>query len=194
MPIIEKWVPIRNFESYYEVSNYGRVRSKDRVVACSRLGTKRLKGRELKVTVDSIGYGRVTLQDQARKEVWKVHRLVAVHFLKPVPGKLIINHKDNNRINNFVLNIEWCTPRENMEHMVKQNRNKDVSGSKNPMSKLTDLQVEEIRSLQGKLTKPEIAKKFNISVTHVGSLWHNRRRSSRENGEAVRIAECEVCT
>ena len=89
---VEDWVDVKGYESFYQVSNMGNVRSKDRTVACRRLGTKNLKSRPLKATVDCVGYCKVTLQDQGRNVVWKVHRLVAEHFIDKVTGKEIINH------------------------------------------------------------------------------------------------------
>lgn len=189
MSVAEIWVDIQGFESYYQVSNAGRVRSKSRVVACSRLGSKTLQGRLLTTTVDSTGYCRVTLQDKPRKVVWKVHRLVATHFLEPVPGCNIVNHLDNIRTNNAASNLEWATPQKNTAHMHAQGRNADFGGSKNPGARLTSQQVDEIRS--STLPHQFFADKFGINRAHVASIRNGRRW--RDSGDVTRIVDCATC-
>lgn len=174
---MEIWVDVKGYESFYQVSNMGNVRSKDRTVACSRLGTKNLRGRPLKATVDGVGYCKVTLQDQGRNVVWKVHRLVAEHFIDKVGGKVIINHIDNDRTNNRVGNLEWCTPKENTAHMHSQGRNYSASGEANPACKLTASQVEEIKSLKGKLSQAKIGLMFGVSSSQVGRIHNGTRRN-----------------
>lgn len=176
MPMTEIWIDVKGYEPFYQVSNLGNVRSFDRTVACSRLGTKNLRSRPLKATVDSVGYCKVTLQDQGRNTVWKVHRLVAEHFIDKVEGKEIINHIDNDRTNNQVSNLEWCTPKENTSHMHKQGRNYSASGEENPACKLTDTQVVEILGLKGSCSQSQIAALFGISRQHVGKIHNGKIR------------------
>lgn len=172
---MEIWVDVKGYESFYQVSDMGNVRSKDRTVACSRLGTKNLKSRPLKATVDSAGYCKVTLQDQGRV-VWKVHRLVAEHFIGKVEGKEIINHIDNDRTNNRVDNLEWCTPKENTSHMHAQGRNYSASGEDNPACKLTDTDVAEILALKGSQSQSQIAGLYGVSRQHVGKIHNGKIR------------------
>jgi hypothetical protein len=174
---MEIWVDVKGYESFYQVSNMGNVRSKDRTVACKRLGTKNLRSRPLKATVDSVGYCKVTLQDQGRNVVWKVHRLVAEHFIDKVEGKGIINHIDNNRANNKVDNIEKCTPKENTSHMHSQGRNYSASGEDNPACKLSDSQIKEIMDLKGKLSQSKIAGMYGVSRQHIGKIHNGARRT-----------------
>lgn len=176
---METWIDVKGYESFYQVSDMGNVRSKDRTVACRRLGTKNLKGRPLKATVDTLGYCKVTLQDQGRNVVWKVHRLVAEHFIDKVEGKEIINHIDNNRTNNQVGNLEWCTPKENTSHMHSQGRNYSASGEANPACKLTDDQVDMILNLRDVYSQTELAEIFGVSRQHINKLHNNTRRNTK---------------
>lgn len=174
--MIETWIDVKGYESFYQVSNMGNVRSKDRTVACRRLGTKNLKGRTLTCTIDTVGYCKVTLQDQGRNKVWKVHRLVAEHFIDKVEGKEIINHIDNDRANNRVENLEWCTPKENTSHMHSQGRNYSAAGEDNPACKLTDAQVVEIKSLKGVQSQTQIALLYGVSRQHIGKIHNGKIR------------------
>lgn len=173
----ETWIDVKGYESFYQVSDMGNVRSKDRTVACRRLGTKNLKSRPLKATVDAVGYCKVTLQDQGRNVVWKVHRLVAEHFIDKVEGKEIINHIDNNRTNNQVSNLEWCTPKENTSHMHSQGRNYSASGEANPACKLSDIHIEQIMNLKGMLSQSEIARMYGVSRQHISKIHNGARRN-----------------
>ena len=118
----EIWKEIEGYEGLYEVSNFGNVRSLDRLVEYTgkRSGTlSKMKGKPLKPYGDGRGYLKVKL---GRTRSVSVHRLVAEAFIPKVKGKDIINHIDNNRINNIVSNLEWVTPKENVHHAMKQGR------------------------------------------------------------------------
>lgn len=166
------WKDVIGFEGFYQVSNTGCVRSVERTVLCSksRKGFRCLRGKLLKTTIDSLGYCKVTLVDQDRKVVWKVHRLVAGHFLVKPEGKDVINHIDNDRSNNCVTNLEWCTPKENTNHMHVQGRNYAAYGYSNPAAKLTNVDIENIRSLRDVLPRKLIATQFGISPSYVGRI------------------------
>lgn len=98
---IWKYIPGTNNE--YQVSSEGRV-----------MTTK--TGRMLKMIPDEFGYRRVCLFKYNRTRHFKVHRLVAMAFI-PNPNNLpFINHKDGNKSNNNVSNLEWCTPKQNSIH------------------------------------------------------------------------------
>lgn len=97
---MEKWLPIKGYEGLYEISDKGRVKSL----------YSRYKGKSfLKQCAGSRGYLLVTLCRDGRQKTVNVHRLVAEAFL-PNPNNLqCVNHKDENRQNNEVSNLEWCT-------------------------------------------------------------------------------------
>lgn len=101
----EIWKPISNYEGLYEISNLGRVKSY----------VKDPKGRILKQAVNKNGYSNVNLckpGDIPRN--FKVHRLVAEHFI-PNEDKLpFVNHIDGNKSNNSASNLEWCTQSHNI--------------------------------------------------------------------------------
>ena len=99
-----EWKPIPNYENLYEVSNTGEIRS-----IKPRYKNKQI----LKACVGSRGYLVVTLCNKSTQKSYNVHRLVAKAFI-PNPDNLpCINHKDENRTNNNVDNLEWCTYKYN---------------------------------------------------------------------------------
>lgn len=105
----EIWKDVKDYEGLYEVSNLGNVRSLDRIVTRSD-GRKCLwKGSILKGIKVRNGYLRISLSKSSKEKQVLIHRLVAQAFI-PNPNNLpVINHKDEDKTNNHVENLEWCT-------------------------------------------------------------------------------------
>ena len=118
----EIWKPIKGFEGFYEISNLLQIRS------VKRNGTN---GKVLKQITDEGGYKICCLMVLGKRTNKKVHRLIAENFIPNPHNKATINHIDNNRANNSIENLEWCTIAENNAHMVKQGRHRH-----NPFPKL----------------------------------------------------------
>lgn len=115
---MEVWKPIKNYEDKYEISTYGRIRSSQRTA-------KRNEDKIITLFINESGYPMVKLYNGAKRigKKFRVHRLVAETFISNIdPQKEWVNHKDHDRTNNHVDNLEWCTPRENTHHMVKRLR------------------------------------------------------------------------
>ena len=114
---MENWKEIIGYENEYQVSDLGNVRSVDRQVndngGIRITGGTMLKGEIVK------GYRRVSLCRKSKKYRTTVHRLVAMHFLENKLNKVAVNHKDGNKLNNCVDNLEWCTNSENIRHAFK---------------------------------------------------------------------------
>jgi len=114
----EKWAPIEGFEDVYEVSSFGRIRSK------KRQGWKKeyLSGYKTK-----LGYVSITLLANGVSKQKLLHCIVADAFLEKDPVKNEINHKNGIRDDNRLENLERCTRSENMKHSYR------VLGRKPPM-------------------------------------------------------------
>lgn len=113
---MEEWRTIKDFPNY-EVSNFGNVRSVDRISARNGSPT-RIKGNKLKHCIERNGYHFVTLYNGNRKKHKKisVHRLVAMAFVDN-PNKLpYVNHKDETKGNNSTDNLEWCSAKYNSNY------------------------------------------------------------------------------
>lgn len=105
----EIWRSVKGYEELYQVSNYGQIRSVDRFVGYRYKGKQRIyKGRLLK-QVERNGYLSVSLSKGNNIKQKSIHRLVAEAFL-PNPSNLpLVNHIDENKKNNMVSNLEWCS-------------------------------------------------------------------------------------
>ena len=103
---------VKDYEGYYEVDQFGRVYSVGRVISVNDNGRhydKPLKAKLLKQSMHTQGYKTVALTKNGKSKTTFVHRIVAEAFI-PNPNDLpMVNHKDEDRTNNFVENLEWCT-------------------------------------------------------------------------------------
>ncbi len=108
----EIWKDIAGYEGYYQVRNLGNIKSLDRDVEYPTF-TRHFYGKVLKPHKKSNGYLELTLRRQKKHSQALVHRLVAIAFI-PNPDNLpCVNHKDENKENNCVENLEWCTQEYN---------------------------------------------------------------------------------
>ena len=113
----ETWKPISGYEGLYEVSNLGNVRSLKRA---------NTNGRVLKQGWRPNGYLIVSLSKNNRQKTKLTHRLVAEAFI-PNPNRLSeVNHKDGNKENNCVDNLEWVTRMDNVKHSIETGLKKPV--------------------------------------------------------------------
>ena len=117
--MIEEWRPVSEFPERYEVSNFGNLRSKDRVQENSSGPIQHYKSFPIKANIHR-GYYRVRLCIDRKKFSRNIHRLVADTWIPNPDGKKEVNHIDGNKLNNCVTNLEWVTKQENMDHAVIQ--------------------------------------------------------------------------
>lgn len=109
----EVWKDIKNWEGYYQVSNYGRVKSLFRIV---KQGNRDLKVKEKirKLVLNKLGYYDIFLKKVDFCKVYKVHRLVAQAFIPNLENKPEVNHINEIKTDNRVKNLNWMTSKENM--------------------------------------------------------------------------------
>ena len=120
--MIENWKTIRGYEGLYEVSDNGNVRSLDRYVTQLTKGgnlmTRLYKGLMVKPRIGKVGYKYLHLSKAGVRTTLKIHRLVALNFIDNPENKPEVNHKDGDKTNNNVANLEWATSSENKQHAV----------------------------------------------------------------------------
>lgn len=114
----EHWVPITGYEGWYEVSDEGRVRSVDRIVYFKNGHSRFYKGQIMKFRYHN-GYAMVNLNKNKKMKEFYVHRLVIENFTLHPRNKKWVNHIDGDKSNNKLVNLEWCTPKENNDHAIK---------------------------------------------------------------------------
>lgn len=116
----EEWRDIKGYEGYYQVSNMGRVRSLDRTIYNARIkGEKKVlhyKGKILSLGYRNKGYWGVILTKSSKARSFAVHRLVAQAFIPNPQNYPQVNHKDENKENNCVDNLEWCDCKYNINY------------------------------------------------------------------------------
>ena len=153
----EEWKKIYN--GYYAVSDWGRVKSLKAALNSKKISYGYIK----KQSKDQQGYLQVGLYIDGKEIRRRVHRLVAKAFLGPCPKGKQVNHIDGAKQNNCAENLEYVTPKENMEHAAKLGLF-NPQGSNSPNAKLDEGQVLKIRKMiRKKKTHSSIAKRFNVS-------------------------------
>lgn len=113
---MEEWKDIKGYEGIYQISNKGRVKSLNRIdLRGNKVNEKIREG-----TIDNTGYKIISLSKNGKEKKYSIHRLVAQAFL-PNPNNLpVVNHKDENKLNNNVENLEWCTQEYNVKYSLSK--------------------------------------------------------------------------
>ena len=123
--MIEIFKDIKDYEGLYQVSNFGNVLS----LNYNRSGKPKL----LKPHIEGGGYSFVHLCKDGKRKMFKIHRLVAETFLENPDNLPQVNHKDEDKTNNRVDNLEWCDNKYNcnygtrIERIVKKQTNRNKS-------------------------------------------------------------------
>lgn len=136
----EIWKDIKGYEGYYQVSNLGKVRSKDRLVFHPHYSNeiksnlRMWKGQEISLHFTRGGYRGVRLYRNNKGKTLRLCRLVAINFIANPENKPCVNHIDGNKENDNVNNLEWVTYTENMAHAVENNLVSIKYGAENASS------------------------------------------------------------
>lgn len=113
---MEVFKDVKGFEGIYQISNLGTVKSKSRLVNNHSGFKKVLKEKYLKPHVSKTGYLVVDLKYNCKRKTFKLHRLIALHFIDNPNNLPFVNHIDGNKLNNEIHNLEWVSNRENCCH------------------------------------------------------------------------------
>lgn len=179
--IVHEWRHIPGYDGY-QASDDGQIR-------------RIMDGETLNQYHHDSGYRSVSIYRTQKSRVPLVHRLVALAFLGEPPEGYQVNHKNGDKADNRLSNLEWVTPGENTRHAMKH-LGIDVRGANNGMSKLTAEEVLEIRRLHatGDYTQRELARQFGISFQHANALvlrrfWQHLPRQLEKVGPSPDVAE-----
>lgn len=107
----EIWKDIKGYDGLYQVSSFGRIKSLERILSDGRLWKEQILNQET-----NHGYKRVLLVKNGIKKHFRVHKLVAEAFILNVNNHKSINHKDEDKTNNYVDNLEWCSSKYNSNY------------------------------------------------------------------------------
>lgn len=132
----EKWKDLYDYEGIYQVSSLGRIKSLKRVVLRKNGQKYERKEMILKPVSDGNGYTQVFLNKKGKQKTKKVHKLVAIAFLdhKPCGMNILVDHKDNNPLNNNAENLQLISNRENSTKDRKGGSSKYIGVSRHKES------------------------------------------------------------
>lgn len=174
----EEWKDVVGFEQFYQVSSFGRIKSKETerfYVADRSKVSKKLRRKFYPVKIfkqrSVKGYHVVSIDRRPRL----VHRLVAFAFIPNPENKPFVNHKNGIRNDNKTVNLEWVTKKENEQHAWRVLGRKAVVGESNGKSKFTVSDIKEIRrdyEITHQITR--IAKLFNTTKSYILSIVHRK--------------------
>lgn len=159
----EEWKDIRNYGSLYKISNYGRVKSLKRNTTFDRILKNNIKK-----------YCYVSLSKNGILEYKRVNRLVAEAFI-PNPNNLPeVNHRDEDKLNNNVSNLEWCTHKYNCNY-----------GSRNERMVITQRKKVAQYDLDYNLLKvwdslSDIKRDLNYSISHISQCCNGKRKTANK--------------
>jgi hypothetical protein len=145
----EEWIGIHPLG--YAISSYGNVTGK--------------RKNRLKPMINIHGYARVCLRDREYKKYKTIHSLVAEAFIGPRSTGVTINHKDGNKLNNHVDNLEYISRLENLKHAWANGRK--CRGDSHGRRKLTSVEVDEIRQLYKRGNRSILAKTYGVCKEHI---------------------------
>ncbi len=183
---VEKWMLIKNYENSYLVSSTGLIKAIDRI----NYRGYHLKEHMMRYTIDRNGYQRVYLTKHSKTSCKLVHIIVAETFIpdksnfKSMPdedrskidlNKLEINHKDENKQNNNVENLEWCTHKYNSNYGTRVSRiiPKTIDKTRTPVDQydLNDNLIKEWYSMS------EAARQLGLIQQNISECCHGERKT-----------------
>lgn len=178
----EKWRSVIGFDGLYEVSDLGNIRSSARLSVRTDIGPKTIDAKVLKPNKHRDGYLKVVLCVNKKRFNFLVHRLVAISWIEN-PGNLPqVNHKDGNKLNNAVSNLEWNTCKENIAHAIINNLRADVNGEKNARAILKECDIlpilTEARRCPIKDNLKVIGLKYGVSWMTIYDILTGRKWST----------------
>jgi hypothetical protein len=173
----EIWKEVVGYDNY-EVSNLGNIRSKNRIIVDINNVTYTHKLRPIKQAKNRGGYYQVPLRINGKSKTISVHRLVAEAFIDNPENKPEVNHKDGDKSNCNVFNLEWNTHAENLQHAARTGLLKNGIGIDSPLSK-TVIQLNEVGNILNKFNGiSEAYRKTGINYQNISSCCLGRRKSA----------------
>ena len=176
----EIWRDAPQYEGFYMVSNFGRIKSLPRTRKCGYGKTASVKERVLKYKIDKYGYAIYGLSKNGKSKSHTIHRLVALAFIfNPYPILLNqINHKDGNKLNNCLENLEWCDCTYNNREAVRIG----LKGGKPYNPRIDSTPIRQYDK-EGNLVKryenlAQASRESQILKTAIGNCLSGRSKSS----------------
>ena len=155
---VETFVKIEGFENY-EVSNLGKVRNMK-------------TGKILKTSLNNNGYLGLRLCGHDKRKYLLLHRIIAIAFIDNHEEKPCVNHIDENKLNNDLSNLEWCTERENSIHGTRTKRVAEKLSQKVIQLDLNDNVLSEFESMH------QAERETGVALSSISSCCNGKRKSA----------------
>lgn len=185
---MEIWKDIKGYEGLYQVSNYGNIKNVERYINANLKNNIKKVKRKSKILnpfcSNKIKYYTITLYKNKKPKNYRLHRLVAIAFI-PNPNQYKeVNHKDGNKLNNNIDNLEWCSRIQNMEHAYKNGliiRKKGLIMKRGKYHKSSKKVYQY--NLNGELIKQwdsmsDIKRELNLSIGNISSCCNGKRKQA----------------
>ena len=172
----EIWKDIPGYENFYQASNLGKIRSKDRYIYLPQNKSEILKkGRILKTNKVAFDYLQVTLYKDKKRRSLYVSNLVMLTFVGPKPKGYEVNHKNENKNDNSLENLEYITSKENNNYGTRKSRmiSKNTNGKKSQPVKATSLKTGEVFYFP---SQAEAERKGYGNQRHISSVCLGKRK------------------
>jgi hypothetical protein len=170
--ISEEWRPVVGYEGIYEISSIGRIRGITRTVEIRHWHG----GKESRVVLGKVGNHRLdkdgylsVLLSNRKRQLKKIHALVAEAFIGPRQDGMTVNHKDGNKANNSPGNLEYLSASDNLRHAWATGLNCG-RGETHHNAILTESDVMEIRKERNNQTLDELSDRFRVDRTAISSI------------------------
>lgn len=171
----ETWRPIKGKEGQYEVSNLGNVRSLDRTVNNPANGQYRVPGKTLRLCHAKNGYTVVNL---GRKTHY-VHRLVCETFIGAIPNGMTVNHKNGDKSNNTVANLEIMSYQENHLHAFRELHRRPTNlGRLNTNASKQVAQIKDGSTIATYPSAREAERQTGVSHKGISACCHGSAKSA----------------
>jgi hypothetical protein len=169
---MEIWKDIKGYEGLYQISNQGRVKKLPTLITNSHRSYI-CKEKIMTCFPDKNGYLIKQLTKNKKKIGIKVHRLVGLHFIENPFNLPQINHEDGIKSNNNDWNLKWCDGFYNQQHARDTGLN-TCFAENHPLTKLSNVDVINIRNLKGKIKQIDIARQYKVSPMCISRIINNQ--------------------
>lgn len=172
---MEVWKDVIGLEDYYQVSNLGNVRSKERFVIRGRGGKYKIQCKNLNPAINSDGYLTGIFRVDKNPINYKVHRILAESFIGSIPKGFEVNHINGIKTDNRLENLEIVSKSKNIKHAFALGLNKPRRGQLNGMCKIDSNKAKSVKEMTfNGFTESQISKELNVSIHTVRDIRRGR--------------------
>jgi hypothetical protein len=170
------WKDIKGYEGFYQVSNYGQVKSLERFRKSNRNSFSIVRERIMKSKVDKYGYLAYSLCKDNKMSYFTSHRLVAIAFIPNTNNYNQVNHINGNKLDNSVSNLEWCDNQHNMRESFRLGLNKARKSKDNVLSKKV-AKIKDGVIIKEYYSLTDASVDNNVVKSAIGNCLKNRSKS-----------------